>query len=199
MQLKILSGRTLITIIFAGLVFFLALIFYFSLKSPAPINEQESASLLAGEASFGLPVRLKIPGISVDSAVESLGLASDGTMDIPKGPDDVAWFNLGSRPGENGSAVMAGHYGTWKNGKGSVFDNLHKLHKGDKIYVEDDNSAITTFIVRESRSYNPQADATDIFSSNDGKSHLNLVTCEGAWNKDSKSYPQRLVVFTDKE
>jgi hypothetical protein len=57
----------------------------------------------------------------------------------------------------------------------------------------------TTFVVRESRSFNPNADASDVFNSNDEKSHLNLITCEGSWNKDSKSYSQRLVIFTDKE
>lgn len=149
--------------------------------------------------SAGLPVRLKIPAIEVDAAVEQVGLTPGGAMDTPKGRREVAWFNEGARPGEVGSAVMTGHYGTWKNGQGSVFDNLHKLNAGDKISVEDDKGAITTFIVREIRSYNPNADASDIFGSSDDNAHLNLITCEGTWNKDSKSYSERLVVFADKE
>lgn len=36
-------------------------------------------------------------------------------MDTPKSPFDVGWFRLGKRPGENGSAVVSGHYGKWKN------------------------------------------------------------------------------------
>jgi len=32
-------------------------------------------------------------------------------MDLPKERANVAWFNLGPRPGENDSAVIAGHYG----------------------------------------------------------------------------------------
>ena len=27
--------------------------------------------------------------------------------------------------------------------------------------------------------------------------HLNLITCEGIWNKVNDTYPQRLVIFTD--
>lgn len=149
--------------------------------------------------SVGLPVRLKIPTIEVDATVEQVGLTPGGAMDTPKGPDNVGWFNLGTRPGDEGSAVMAGHYGTWKNGKGSVFDNLHKLNKGDKIYIEDDKGATVAFVVRESRNYEPKADAVDVFSSDDEKAHLNLITCEGIWDKDSKSYSQRLVIFTDRE
>src|SRR3989344_2613905 len=33
----------------------------------------------------------------------------------------------------------------------------------------------------------------------DGAAHLNLITCEGAWDKVSRTYSQRLVVFTDRE
>ena len=152
----------------------------------------------AEQAGSGLPARLTIPKINVDAAVEQVGLAPDGAMDVPKGPDDVAWFNLGKRPGDVGSAVMAGHFG-WKNGIPAVFDNLNKLQKGDNIYVEDEKGVVTTFIVREIRTYDQNADAGSVFSSSDGKVHLNLVTCEGVWDKIQKSYSNRLVVFADKE
>ena len=201
------AGRILLIVNLAGAVFFAVLLFYFIQLSSAKrafndvaLPEEDTNTLPRQEQiSVGVPVRLKISGIGVDVTVESLGLTSAGAMDTPKGPDEVGWFKLGTRPGENGSAVIAGHYGTWKNGKGSVFDNLHKLSKGDKLSIEDASGASISFVVRESRSYDPGADASEIFSSSDGQAHLNLITCEGAWNKDAKSYPQRLVVFTDKE
>ncbi|MFH0852273.1 MAG: class F sortase [bacterium] len=207
---KILSRRTLLIVALTGFALSSMLLFYFILNSPvqsgsaqlfenaAASPKQEQANLPAGEAGFGLPLRLKIPAINVDSAIEYVGLAPNGAMDVPKSQNDVAWFQLGPRPGENGSAVMAGHYGIWKNGKGSVFDNLHKLSKGDKLYVEDDKGMIISFVVRESQSYDPNADARAVFVSNDGKPHLNLITCEGVWNKISRSYSKRLVVFADK-
>lgn len=201
MQSKFLSSRTLIIITFAGWAFFLALIFCFFLnqkkptliiKNVADFNQQE-------QIIYGIPARLKIPVINVDASVESLGVTVSGDMDVPKGSDNVAWYELGTRPGENGSAVIAGHFGTWKNGKGSVFDKLHTLKVGDKIYIEDEKGEAVTFVVREIRNFDPKADATEVFSSDDEKAHLNLITCEGAWNKDSKSYSQRLVVFADRE
>lgn len=144
-----------------------------------------------------VPVRLKIPSISADIHIEYVGLTSDGAMDVPKDQTNGGWFFLGPRPGENGSAVIAGHYG-WKNSKSSAFDNLYKLQEGDTLYVEDNKGESISFIVREIRSYNPEADASDVFNSDDGKSHLNLITCDGLWNKVFKSYSKRLVVFTDK-
>ena len=208
--MKILSKRKLLFAILAGSALFLELVFYVALKNPIGA---ESAPLVENVATFSLqeqvitvlpdfpmarPSRLNIPKINVDAEVEYVGLAPDGTMDAPKNSDDVAWFEIGPRPGENGSAVIAGHYG-WKNRKASVFDNLHKLRKGDKIYIENDDGEVISFVVRESRRYDPKADASDVFGSSDGESHLNLVTCEGIWDKASASYSKRLVVFADKE
>lgn len=169
-------------------------------SSQTPRNLISGKSVIFPEqVSLGLPIRLKIPKINVNAAVEYVGLTPNGAMDVPKITGEVAWFDLGSRPGENGSAVIAGHYGRLKNGTGSVFDNLSKLHKGDKLYIQDDRGVTTAFVVVDSRNYDPNADASSVFGSNDGKAHLNLITCEGVWNKTQKSYSKRLVVFTDKE
>ena len=146
----------------------------------------------------GLPLRIQIPAIEVDAAIENVGLTATGAMDAPKNQDNVAWYQSGVRPGDIGSAVMAGHYGTWNNGRGSVFDNLYKLTKGDRIVVVDVRGKTATFVVQGIQDYNPQADATKIFTSTDGKSHLNLITCKGALNNLSQNYPERLVIFSDK-
>ena len=153
---------------------------------------------VAPQVAAGLPTRLKIPAINVDAAVEDVGVTSDGSMAVPKGPSDVAWYDLGPRPGEVGSAVIAGHEG-WKDNIPAVFDDLHELQPGDKIYVEDGTGATSTFVVRAVRMYDQYADAASVFNSNDGKAHLNLITCEGAWSNVTKSYSDRLVVFANKE
>jgi len=155
----------------------------------------QSARVAANQVPFA---SLAIPNIDVDASIISLGLTSLGAMDTPKNSTDVAWFNLGPRPGETGSAVIAGHFG-WKDGQSAVFDNLYKVREGDKLYVKDGEGAVITFVVRELRIFGEGQDATEIFSSNDGRAHLNLITCQGIWNKDKKSYSERLVVFTDKE
>lgn len=185
-----------------GLAFFLIFIFYFIIKSPIqnselPLIENAFVPPASEQTRFWRPMRLKIPSLNVDAAVEPVGLTPGGAMDVPKNRNDVAWFDLSSRPGEKGSAVMAGHF-DWQDGASAVFDNLYKLQPGDKLSVEDGQGAATTFVVRASRSYEAAADASEVFVSNDGQAHLNLVTCEGVWNKTAKSYPQRLVVFTDK-
>lgn len=146
----------------------------------------------------GIPTRLRIPKIGVDAAVENVGVTSSGAMAVPKGPNGVGWYSPGLRPGEIGSAVMAGHYG-WKNGISAVFDHLDQIKKGDQIYVEDDRGITTIFVASDVRAYGEKDNATEIFVSDDRKAHLNLITCEGVWNSSTKSYSKRLVIFADKK
>lgn len=160
-----------------------------------PLASNTAALQSQEQASIGLPVRLKIPVIKVDAAIEYVGLTQRGAMDVPRSPEDVAWFSLGPRPGEKGSAVIAGHI-DWKNGEAAVFNSLYKLRKGDKLYIEDDKGASISFIVREIRTYNPGEDVPDVFYQSEGI-HINLITCDGVWDKSKKSYTNRLVVFAD--
>jgi len=144
----------------------------------------------------GLPVRLQIPVIAVDSAIEDALITPDGRMDVPANSVNVAWFALGPHPGQVGSAVIGGHFGI-SNGVPFVFYNLDKLKVGDKIYIIDDKGDTLAFIVRSTKSFDRNADAAPVFTSSDGLAHLNLITCEGIWNQINGNYPQRLVIFAD--
>jgi len=209
--------RIFIPVLILAFVFSLGFIFNFTqensntsldkqivINSEIPIAEATSLSnkveVKSNQAAVksGLPVRLEIPSIKVNATVLSVGLTSDGAMDSPVGPAPAGWYMLGPKPGEVGNAVIDGHSG-WKGGIPAVFDDLYKVKIGDKVYVKDDKGATITFVVREVKIYNPNADATNVFISTDGKSHLNLITCTGFWNKILKSHSDRLVVFTDKE
>lgn len=152
----------------------------------------------SGGIPRGLPVRLKIPVINVDSAIEDALITPDGRMDVPAGTLNVAWFSLGPHPGRVGSAVIGGHFGV-NNGVPFVFYDLDKLKIGNSIFVVDDRGDTLSFVVQSIKSFDRNADATTVFTSQDGLAHLNLVTCEGIWNQVDNSYPDRLVVFADRQ
>lgn len=154
----------------------------------------DGQTLASGTQTVGIPERLEIPSIGVDAAVEHVGVNSKGIMDVPVNGRDVGWFYPGPRPGEKGSAVIAGHLDN-KDGSNAVFANLNKLKQGDHIYVIDSNGTSTVFIVQGSSEYNVGY-ADDVFSRNDG-TYLNLITCDGVWDGTKKSYSERLVVFAD--
>ena len=211
MQSKILSKIILLLVILSGLTLFTTLLSHFTPPNSSQSDSLTSVPVAASSSSpqqivnsdldidqVGLPTRLKIPSIDVDAPFEYVGLTPDGAMDVPKSYVNVGWFNLGQRPGEIGSAVIAGHFGGTNNIP-LVFDNLHKLHKDDKIYIEDEKGRNIIFVVRKIQRYGKDDDSSGIFGSSDGKAHLNLITCAGVWNKAEKTFSERLVVFTDKE
>jgi sortase A len=143
---------------------------------------------------YSLPSRLVIPKLSVDASILPMGVTATGAMESPKTNKDTGWYSLGARPGNVGSAVIAGHLGL-KNE--AVFGKLQMLTAGDGLSVTDDQGATESFIVREVKKYAKDSDTTDIFSSSSG-AHLNLITCNGDWESSQATYDKRLVVFTDK-
>jgi len=121
-------------------------------------------------------------------------------MEIPNNVTDAGWFTGSPRPGERGAAIITGHVAQIRGGivtKQGVFARLRELLSGDTLSVTDDRGITTTFIVQEIRTYDPTADATDVFTSTDNDNHLRLITCEGTWAADKQSYSKRLVVFAD--
>ena len=193
---RLVSSVALILIV--TIITLISLNAYEKLTQTKSVKPATITKVTKSELSAGLPMQLRIPIINVDTNIYYVGLKSDGTMDIGPDPDSVAWYKPGPRPGESGSAVIAGHYG-WIGEKGAVFNNIHTLVKGDEILVIDNKNITTTFVVRESREYDPDADAENVFKSTDGKSHLNLITCEGVLLESQKTYSSRLVIFADKK
>ncbi len=145
-------------------------------------------------AAASLPVRLTIPRLTIDAAVEQLGLAPDRTMEVPTRFDTAGWYMLGRRPGERGNAVLAGHLDS-KTGP-AIFWRLKELQPGDEVIVTGDDGQERRFLVRARETYRyDQVPIKHIF----GRSQeigLNLITCAGAFDRRTQNYEQRLVVYT---
>lgn len=152
---------------------------------------------ISSQENVGVPVRIMIPSIGINAPIERVGLKPDGSMDVPKDPMNTGWYELGPRPGEIGSSVIDGHVDWWY-GAPAVFPNLRNLKAGDSITIQDEFGTTFSFVVRETRTYNATANASDVFASYDGRSHLNLITCAGVWDYNSSQYSNRLVVFADR-
>lgn len=162
------------------------------------LAEPTPSIALSAATNSSTPVHLKITKASVDADIEQIGITPDGALDTPKDVMHAGWYYLGPPPGATGSAVIDGHF-SWYNGVSAVFENLHLVQIGDKISTLDADGVTTTFVVTKTKVYDPNGDASDIFTSTDGKAHLNIITCEGVWNKVTKNYSGRLVVFSEKE
>jgi sortase (surface protein transpeptidase) len=140
------------------------------------------------------PIELKIPKIGVDAQIDTVGVDRTGAMATPTTPFRVGWYGLGVLPGDLGNAVIDGHLDSAVYGA-AVFWRLGDLRPGDPIQVRMPNNRTLTFVVEKSAVY-PYNDAplNDIFGpSNDAR--LNLITCNGIFDRSSKNYNRRLVVY----
>lgn len=175
-----------------GFVLLFFLLTFSFIKSQNKSKENVATSQLVPEII--LPSKIIIPKLNIDAKIKLVGVDNNGKMIVPDSIYDVGLFSLGPKPGEIGSAVITGHFDD-ENGKQAVFYDLDKITVGDRILIEDSKNNNLTFIVRKIRKYDEKY-AEEVFSSND-MSHLNLITCNGIWNKQKKSYENRIVVFSD--
>ncbi len=141
-----------------------------------------------------VPLRLSIPAIGVDAPVESVGMDSLGRMATPSIDTNTAWYNLGTKPGEPGNAVIDGHLDT-PTGP-SVFYRLSELKIGDELTVTSENGKTFTFLVYDRKIYS-DADfpIVQVFG-NDPIPRLNLITCDGIFDSNASNYSHRLVVYS---
>ncbi len=164
------------------------------LKKSASTKAAASKTLLP----VGLPTRLMIPSIEVDAAVQQTGIAASGRMGVPTNFTDVAWYKLGPKPGEAGSAIIDGHL-DMATDINAVFIRLNELKKGDEIDVLDAKGQKIKFRVTDTKIYDDtDAPLDTIFDKNGPTSRLNLITCDGAWDQATKNYNKRLVVYSER-
>jgi LPXTG-site transpeptidase (sortase) family protein len=155
-----------------------------------------AASVAAqSDSNYGLPVSIQIPKLRVEARVIYLGVTRTGDMDIPTNIADTGWYKGSALPGYKGTSVIAGHI-NGQQGEPAVFSGLSSLVTGDKVIITDSNNRTTVFIVRETRNYNQNEKPEEVFNSMSG-THLNLITCYGAWDSTAHEFAERLVVFTD--
>jgi sortase (surface protein transpeptidase) len=157
----------------------------------SPTPDQALAQARAIVAAAAAPTRLMVPSIDVNAAVEPVGLDGQGRMGVPSQAANVAWYKLGSAPGDVGDAVMAGHL-DWTSGP-AVFWYLGRMRRGDPITVQRADGSSVTFVT-DSSSTVPYDSPTDSLFTRDGPPSLTLITCAGAWDRQRGTYLQRLVV-----
>lgn len=170
-----------------------------SAGSSTKITSSAAAGTPAAALSpVALPSRLLIPSIGVDANIQQVGLTTSGHMGIPSNFTDVAWYKLGPRPGEAGSAALSGHLDNVRDAN-AVFARLSELKTGDDISVVDQDGQSIKFRVTDSAVYDENnAPLTRIFATGGTVARLALITCDGVWNQNKRDYSKRLVVYAER-
>jgi sortase (surface protein transpeptidase) len=137
------------------------------------------------------PVRLVIPRIGVDAAIEGRGLDTQRNLATPLDYREVAWFNQGPQPGTVGNAIINGHVNWWTGS--AVFARLGELRPGDTVTVVRHDGSSAAFKVSERKTLAAAARDASLFAPSP-TSTLTLITCSGPWDFRRGSDTDRLLV-----
>ncbi|HEY8490300.1 MAG TPA: class F sortase [Dehalococcoidia bacterium] len=144
-----------------------------------------------GPAAF-VPVRLTIPAIHVEAAVDRVGLRADGAMEAPEDPDRAGWFDLSAPAGAVGSTVLVGHRD--RADRRALFWDLAELRPGDAVTVAGAGGRSLTYVVERVEAYPYDAVPMERLFARD-RPRLALVTCAGTFDRATGNYSHRLVVY----
>lgn len=138
------------------------------------------------------PERVRIAGLGETLPIRPVGVAEDGSMELPDDPAELGWYRFGPAPGaDRGSAVLAGHVDSREYGIGPLA-GLHRAEAGDVITVITTAGPIDYTIDRlryERRSRLPIKDLFD----RSGAPRLVIITCGGPYTP-GQGYRDNLIV-----
>ncbi|MFE5509096.1 MULTISPECIES: class F sortase [unclassified Streptomyces] len=140
------------------------------------------------------PVRLRIPETDVDTPMRGLGLAADGTLEVPPAGDRnlAGWYEGGTTPGAKGTAVVAGHV---DNADGpAVFYTLGALKKGHRIEVDREDGRTAVFTVDAVEVYENDAFPSGKVYDEADRAEIRVITCGGGFSKKN-GYQGNVVAF----
>lgn len=211
MKLNVSHKKSRITrfIVWAVLLVFLVAVGVFTVlylnqdKVATPSAERQQPlvkpeeKVVEQEQFSDLPSRLRIPSLSIEAPIMSVGLTSTGQMDVPATLVDVGWYNRSARVGADSkySVLVDGHYGTDK--RPGIFYNLHKITKDAVIEVEGNSGKVAKYkVVEIERRRLEEVDMKKAFNVYSGaKQSITLITCEGEYDTARATYNDRIVVY----
>lgn len=162
-------------------------------STETPSEEKPNNFVWTGEDSD--PKKIKIPAINVDAFIQQVGVDQNRLVAVPDNIYHTGWYVESVKPGQPGLSVIDGHV----NGrnKDGIFINLNKLNKGDTFVITFGNAEEKRFEVDEVISAKTEESADILFSQKNGiKQQLNLITCGGEFDNNTRQYDQRVIVIS---
>ncbi|MFG2337201.1 class F sortase [Streptomyces yangpuensis] len=155
-----------------------------------------AAPVAAAPLPASAPVRVRIPAAGVDaSPVLELGLAADGTVEVPSvaDGDKIGWYTKGVTPGETGPAVLIGHFDTARGP--AVLRDVSRVRTGAEITVSRADGTTAVFRVRELEQVDKDRFPTAKVYGDTTRPELRVITCGGEIRDGHR--PDNIILYAD--
>jgi hypothetical protein len=141
------------------------------------------------------PTRIKIASLGVDASVHGVGIAEDGTIEVPavRLTNEAGWYDESPTPGQFGPAILVGHVDT-RTGP-AVFHKLRDVRPGARIEVTRRDRSVAVFEVNTVESFDKTAIPVDRVYGDFSRPGLRLITCGGRWVGGATGYADNVIVF----
>ncbi|WP_200944535.1 class F sortase [Geodermatophilus sp. Leaf369] len=162
--------------------------------APAPAPPPPTSSL--DPAQVPEPTALSIPALGVTRDLIDLGLAADGTAEVPADFDDAGWFTPGGRPGARGPTVLMGHVDSTAGP--AVFYELRDLQPGDAVELTVADGTVAVYAVTGTEQVAKDTFPTEAVFGATAQDVVRLITCTGDFDGGARSYTDNLVVTAER-
>ncbi len=143
-----------------------------------------------------MPETLTVAAVGISSRLLRLGLATDGTMQVPPlfgQPSEAGWYEYSPTPGQIGPSIIIGHIDTNKGP--SVFYRLGAIRPGDEVDVGLADGTTAVFRVTGVRQYSKASFPSGTVYGPTSNAALRLITCGGDFDNATGHYLSSTVVF----
>lgn len=164
-----------------------------SLDNPSEVAISKETYI--STATAGEPSRISLPSIGAEGLVQKVGIDQHQAVAAPTNVHLAGWYVNSLKPGDAGLSVIDGHVdGRTERG---IFYNLKKLKPNDIFTVTFGDGVEKQFVVKSLKQVST-ADTPDALFAQDPSitNQLNLITCGGSFNQQTRTYDQRTIVVS---
>ncbi|WP_255545864.1 MULTISPECIES: class F sortase [unclassified Nesterenkonia] len=129
----------------------------------------------------------------MEESLIDLGIAQDGTMEVPEDYSEVGWFEGGGMPGGRGPTVLAGHLDSTTGP--AVFHRLVEMEPGDEVAVTDAEGEVHHYRVERTEVFAKDDFPTREVFGAQPEDELRLITCTGLFDVEVGSHEDNHIVF----
>ena len=138
------------------------------------------------------PIGVDAPSVGISADLIPVGKTPDGALAVPDF-GTAGWYEQSVRPGEDGTAVLAGHVDSTSGP--DVFYALEALTKGDEIQVRRADGTTISYLVDLVETTDKDELPVERVFGDTGEPALRLITCGGVFDRSIRSYESNVIVY----